>query len=140
VPPPIPHIPAVNNLPLPDESFLHIFFECDKTKKAIKSFINKHVAEWADCTDQDIREFLFIGKNLLTLKRDNFFISTLAINIMFYIWECKLQKKIPSGEGLANFVFYNVESIRRASTTLRTAMSINLAICRGWKAESDRRR
>jgi hypothetical protein len=39
-PPPIPHIPiAGNNLPLPDESFLHIFLNVTKQKKQLKALL-----------------------------------------------------------------------------------------------------
>jgi hypothetical protein len=85
------------------------------------------------------KRFLFTGINLHTDKRDNFFATSLAIIMLFYIWECKLQKKIPTLDGMSNEVFYTLENIRRASTTCQLAMIINLAICRDWKAETDRR-
>jgi hypothetical protein len=86
------------------------------------------------------KQFLFLGNNAATDMRDNLFISMLALSIMFYIWECKLQKRLPSNKGLANDVFYLIENIRRASATIRHDMSINLHICRSWTVEATRRR
>jgi hypothetical protein len=80
-----------------------------------------------------------MGVNPLTDKRDNFFVSTLAIVILFYIWECKLQKKIPYMDGMANKIFYTLENIRRVSNKCQNDMLIDLAICRDWKAETVRR-
>jgi hypothetical protein len=88
-------------------------------------------------TDEKLIRFLFCGINTVTEKRDNFFLSTVAISIMLYIrvWECKLRKTKPTVEALANDIFYGVENIGRASSTLYLAMNLDLLICRNWKAE-----
>jgi hypothetical protein len=85
--------------------------------------------------DEKLIRFLFCGINTETEKRDNFFLSTIAISIMLYIWECKLRKIRPTSEALANDIFYGVENIGRASSTLYLAMNLDLLICRNWKAE-----
>jgi hypothetical protein len=40
---------------------------------------------------------------------------------------------------LANDIFFGVENIGRASSTLYLAMNLDLHICRNWKAECSRR-
>jgi hypothetical protein len=49
---------------------------------------------------------------------------------MFSIWECKLQKTIPTVEKLENDVFFNMENIRKVSSALRSDILLNLHICR----------
>jgi hypothetical protein len=77
--------------------------------------------------------FLFTGKADITGQ------STVSLVIMYSIWECKLQKAVPSPEKLANDVFFMVENIRRVSTKLRYDMTLDLLICRCWRAETSRR-
>jgi hypothetical protein len=85
------------------------------------------------------KRFLFLGYDTVSDIYDNFFISTLALVIMLSVWECKLQKKIPVSEKIANDVFFHVENIRRASSAIRPYMTLNLHICRNWSAEVSRR-
>jgi hypothetical protein len=140
VPPPPPRLaPVPVHTDTPDESFIHLFFECNSTKIALSNFYAKYLPEWSNFSNEAKKKFLFMGVNPSTDKRDNFFISTLAIVILFYIWECKLQKKIPYMEAMANEVFYTLENIRRVSNKCQTDMLIDLAICRDWKAETVRR-
>jgi hypothetical protein len=136
--PPLLQAPVPALVPVPDETFIHLFFDCPHTSKVMNNFIQTFLP------DLNLHEakkfFFFMGLNTNTDKIDNVFISTLAVSIMFYIWECKLQKKLPTCEGLRNEIFYSVENIRRASATLRHHMSIDLHICRCWTAEASRRR
>jgi hypothetical protein len=80
-----------------------------------------------------------MGYDHITERFDNFFVNTISLVIMWSIWECKLQKKIPVSEKIANDVFFQVENIRRASSALRDSMMLNLQLCRNWSAEVSRR-
>jgi hypothetical protein len=71
-----------------------------------------------------------LGLNPSTQKIDNMFFEILKTVIMFYIWECKLQKKQPVYSGLLNEVFYSIEKMRLCSGKLRDAMTINLTLFR----------
>jgi hypothetical protein len=128
-----------NVIPVPEETFTHLFFECSFSKKAIKGFCAKYMPDYLLDTDGKYIQFLFCGMNCITGTRDNFFLSTVAISIMLYIWECKLRRIRPAIEALANDIFYGVENIGRASSTLYLAMNLDLHICRNWKAECSRR-
>jgi hypothetical protein len=123
----------------PDETFEHLFFSCTHTGTCINTFLQKCAPDLAFGDLVDKKKKNFMGLNPETGKHDNFFISTLAINIMRYIWECKLQKNRPMAESLANDIFFNIEGIRRASSTLRMSMNLNLSLCRNWTAEVARR-
>jgi hypothetical protein len=85
------------------------------------------------------KKFFFMGYDPITERFDNFFVNTVSLVIMWSVWECKLQKKIPVSEKIANDVFFQVENIRRASSALRDSMMLNLLLCRNWSAEVSRR-
>jgi hypothetical protein len=58
---------------------------------------------------------------------------------MYSVWECKLQKAIPTAEKMANDVFFMIENIKKSSAILGADMLLNLHICRCWSAEVGRR-
>jgi hypothetical protein len=132
-------ITSQNNPPnTPDETFVHLFFSCPHTKRVIKSFIDKFTG-WD--TDDDILMKKFIFTGLIPETNDlNFFALTISTYISFYIWQCKLQKKLPILSGLCNDIFYYVDNIRVISPLLRLDMNLNLPLCRLWAAESSQRR
>jgi hypothetical protein len=125
--------------PQGEETFIHLFYECTHSKKCIDNLMLKHLPELNFPDQLTKKNFLFLGINPATGKRDNFFVSTIAISIMRFIWECKLQKQIPVAESLANDIFFNIEGIRRASSTLKMSMNLDLSLCRNWTAEITRR-
>jgi hypothetical protein len=141
IPPPLAQpVPVPDPAVVPDETFIHLFYECPHTSGPINNFFRVFLNDMRLDNNMKEKKILFLGNNVATDMRDNLFISTLAITVMFYIWECKLQKRLPSNEGLANDVFYLIENIRRASAMIRHDMSINLHICRSWTPEAARRR
>jgi hypothetical protein len=80
-------------VPVPDETFVHLFFDCPHTNKVLSNFIQTFLQDLNLHNNDVKKKFFFMGFNNLTEKVDNVFISTLAVSIMFYIWECKLHKK-----------------------------------------------
>jgi hypothetical protein len=126
--------------PVPDETFEHLFYRCKVTSKLIRSFYEKYLPGWDFNDDTKVRKFIFMGQSHFSDSIDNFFISTVAITLNYFVWQCKLQKKIPVSENWYNELFYAVEIIRRISNNLRADMSLNLPLCRNWSEESSRRR
>jgi hypothetical protein len=88
-----------------DETFSHLFYDCPITNKAIKSFFQKFMFDYGPLMEQDLKKFIFTGTNAVSNKIDNVFISALSVSICFYVWECKLQKKLAEVESLANDIF-----------------------------------
>jgi zinc-binding in reverse transcriptase len=130
-----------NIIPVPDESFVHLFFECPSTRSLLNQFGTNMIPELFNPNNVQLcKKFLFTGHNPISGEIDNFFIQTIAILSMFYIWECKLQKKIPVLMGLLNELFYTGELIRQNSSKLREGMQLNLGLCRIWKDEASSRR
>jgi hypothetical protein len=95
---------------------------------------------WQFNDEQKVKAFIFTGISHENEISDNFFISTIALHFNFFIWQCKLQKKLPLPENWYNDMFYTVELIRRISPKLRSDMEINLLLCRSWPEEAGRRR
>jgi hypothetical protein len=101
--------------------------------------MQKYMNDYGPLTETDFRKFLFTGTNAVSNKIDNVFISALSVTICFFIWECKLQKKLPTVEGLANEIFYSIENMRRANNQLRRDTDLRLLICRSWAEQASRR-
>jgi hypothetical protein len=143
IPVPPPYIPApqlnnnVNNI-MPDETFEHLFHSCPTVKPIIKSFFEKHTG-WDHTNLESTKNFIFTGR-APNISETNLFISSVSIIFNFYIWQCKLQKKLPTPAALENELFYSLENILRTSNTIRNDMQLNLPLCRNWQDEAGRRR
>jgi hypothetical protein len=96
--------------------------------------------DYGPLTDPQLKKFIFTGTNVITDKIDNTFISAISITICYYLWECKLHKKLPVPAGLANELFYSIENMRKASSQIKRDMDLRLHICRSWKEQVSCRR
>jgi hypothetical protein len=125
-----------NDQNIPDESFVHLFFDCPITKKVLKKFNEKFLQ-----LDNDIllKDFIFTGR-IPNMNKPSLFLMTVASYVCYFIWQCKLQKKTPSVEGLYNDLFFGVENVARVNMQIRLDMNYNLPLCRSWRHEADRRR
>jgi hypothetical protein len=122
---------------LPDESFGHLFFDCVHTKSVMDNFFIRYLDhDLRDVEGQKKMQFTGMGPDF---TEPNFFILTIMSIAMHYIWQCKLQKNLPSLEGLLNEIFFIGGNILKVSNTMRNAMNLNLPLCRNWAAESGRR-
>jgi hypothetical protein len=131
----------INNIvPVPDETFIHLFFNCPVTRTILDALHNQKLSDMDCNTEQKLIQFYFLGINPRTAKNDNYFLSTIALLTMQFIWECKLKKVKPVYQTLLNDIYFLAENIRRMSNRMRAAMSINLAMCRSWYDEAHRRR
>jgi hypothetical protein len=85
-------IGLVNPVQAPDEGFLHLFFECPSTREVLERFCNTFLPElFLDTAEK--KKLFFMGMNPLTNRLDNHFLEILSITAMFFLWDCKLQKK-----------------------------------------------
>jgi hypothetical protein len=133
VPVPVPTV-AGN---IPDETFEHLFYSCPSVKIVIAEFFLRFTG-WNPANEVVTKNFIFTGTAPNTDQK-NFFISVLSIVFNYYIWQCKLQKRLPAPAALYNEIFYTMENIRRTSTTLRQDMQLNLPLCRNWNDEAAQR-
>jgi hypothetical protein len=124
--------------PIIEESFEHLFYSCPATSNVLTKFFNKYMSD-LNLTETDKKKFIFTGVNPITGSCANNFLSALAKQICFYIWECKLKKTIPMAESLYNDVFFYLENMRKASCAFSKDMNSNLLLCRCWPAETSQR-
>jgi hypothetical protein len=127
-------------VPIPDETFIHLFFSCAATGNVLTSVKNRLFPEINLTTDSEAKYFYFCGLNPQTKKVDNLFLQVLTKVIMYSIWESKLSKQLPSIMKVTNDIFFLIENMRRYSNKLRQDMNIGLTICRIWQDEASRRR
>jgi hypothetical protein len=86
-----------------------------------------------------MKRLLFTGMDP-EMSTPNFFLLTVMTTVLFYVWQCKLQKKVPTLESLLNDLFFTAENILKASNIMVNDMNLNLPLCRNWEAEASRRR
>jgi hypothetical protein len=124
----------------PDETFIHLFFDCPKTKAVVKNFCTVYMGIGRE-QDLAMKKFIFTGK-LMGIKPQNIFLATVSSVFNYEIWRAKLQKKSPNLNSILNSLVYTVENIRRMSNLMRqdTGMQLNLPLCRNWQDEAAQRR
>jgi len=121
--------------PLPDESFVHIFFECPTTSGWLRHFEREFFVEFNFESDMDRKNFWFcqhLGE--LDIYKNSFIISCIWC-IKFCIWEAKLMKKTPSNLTLTLNVLQIFSEIYDNSQKVRNEKDLhNFIICRSWDA------
>jgi hypothetical protein len=127
-------------VPAPDESFYHLFFECPYTRTVLQNFITRFLYDLNFDNERKKRAFFFTGSNPATGKVDNMFLLGIATVSMYHIWECKLKKTIPTIMGLTNEIFWSMDIATKLCRRISEDMSNNLHICRIWRAEASARR
>ena len=82
-----------NNGPVPDETFIHLFFDCPSVNNILNWLENTFFPDIAFNNRDNRLKFWFFG--ILPLRNENFSILNLTISqtFLFCIWRCKLQKK-----------------------------------------------
>jgi hypothetical protein len=89
-------------LPIPDESFAHLFFACTVTSNILETINHRLLPELNLNTREKAKKFYFCGVNPITNKIDSFFLQLLPKVILFSIWESKLSKQVPSSMKVLN--------------------------------------
>jgi hypothetical protein len=115
---------------IPDETFSHIFYECDTVREWHNRFSLKYLPENYFRNDQERREFFFLGIVHGT-DTDNFFIYAAVLIFQYCVWEAKLKKKIHSYntlELLFREIIYNF--LRINSLARKSKAKSNFKLCR----------
>ncbi len=115
---------------IPDETFSHIFYECDTVRDWHNRFILKYLPENYFRDDRERREFFFLGK-VQDIDGDNFFIHASVLIFQYCIWESKLKKKIHSYhtlELLFREIIYNF--LRTNALARKSKAKSNFKLCR----------
>ncbi len=80
-------------LPIPAESFSHIFFECPHSSRYRDAVENNFFPEVRNTTEQAKRNFWFTGI-LPGIRKNNIFISSIVAVVNYNIWNMKLKKEL----------------------------------------------
>jgi hypothetical protein len=121
-----------NTVPCPDETLLHLFFECNATKSVLSRLKAELLPELSNLGQEIEKNFWFTGKNFVSNKIDNSFLELLSGATMYAIWQCKLKKTIPTFLKVINDWDFLINNARAFNQKLRMDMTINLHICREW--------
>jgi hypothetical protein len=109
--------------PVPDETFLHLFFDCPESYKLRTDFLTTLVPEFSNATRHKKIELYFLSVNPLTNKNDNIFLTALTSFFNNFIWTCKLQKTLPNLIAMTNDIFSS--SKHSVKTTLLLDQACN---------------
>jgi hypothetical protein len=104
-----------NRVPVPDETFIHLFFDCIATRKIHERFFSLY-----GLRDNDRKSIFLLG----TIDADGPFYEIVyiwAIFIQFCIWEMKIYKRIYSGTTLDIDLKFFIENCFRNCPRLRLA-------------------
>ncbi len=82
-------------LSVPDETFMHIFFECGTVRSWHDGFLADYFPNNYVRNEQDRRNIFFLGR-VHEPDSDNFFISISILLFQYLVWEQKLRKKTSS--------------------------------------------
>jgi len=97
--------------PVP-ESFEHVFYSCPVTQDLLKKFFEKYI------TKALTAETFFSGTGVAGNENENVPFSLVLDLFRYSIWQCKLNKKVPTFAYIAEEVTYMTNSIRKTSNEL----------------------
>jgi hypothetical protein len=83
-------------VPCLDETFLHLFFECNSTNSVLSRIKADLLPELTNLGPEVEKKFWFTGINFVTNRIDNSFLELLSGATMYAIWQCKLKKTNPT--------------------------------------------
>jgi hypothetical protein len=115
---------------IPDETFSHVFYECDTVRDWHNRFSLKYLPENYFRNDQERRNFFFLGIVHGT-DTDNYFIFAAVLLFQYCIWEARLKKKIHSYNTLELLFREIIYSFLRTNSLARKSKAkSNFKLCR----------
>ena len=113
-----------------DETFFHLFFQCNVTTGWLTQFVEKFYSEIPPLDKKKKKKFWFLHINPQCEVNNLFFSNSLWI-FKYLIWESKLQKKVPSMTSLIIDFKFHLKNLYHHSTVVRLdCHKLNYAICR----------
>jgi hypothetical protein len=94
--------------PVP-ESFEHVFYSCPVTQALLKKFFEKFI------TKELTAEIFFSGVGSAGNEKENVPFSLVLDIFRYFIWQCKLNKRLPTLAYISEEVVYMTNSIRKTS-------------------------
>jgi hypothetical protein len=123
------HRPVMANIP--EESFKHLFFECEATKDRQSALVRKYFPEILPMTENEKLQFWMIGR---VKNKLNFFTLFSVLAFQCLIWQMKLRKELKYFSTLEQNWLYMLDTTFKQSKKIRDArLQINYSICRRWR-------
>jgi len=126
-------------LPANEESFAHLFFDCEYTRYLIENFLREFIPEFAGKSEHEKRLFMLGCASLSNIQLPG--IIVLARNMFqFILWEQKLTVKTPGWAGFATRLENEFNPV--VMHTARNRLNLNrndFILCRRWKQYRDER-
>ena len=95
--------------PVPEESFSHVFFDCPHSSRIVELFFARYI------TIEFNREQYFTGLVEPDNERINRPFAICMDVLRYYIWQCKLNKKLPTFSAVCAETEFMIGYIRRSS-------------------------
>jgi hypothetical protein len=90
--------------PVPDESFIHLFLNCETSADWHSQFLSIYFPNLVTMTAVQRAGFFFLGK-IPAMDKDNLFTICAVLLFQYCIWEEKLRKKNLHSELLRTFTW-----------------------------------
>ena len=115
----------------PDETFSHLFFDCEVVKNLHNSLENTAFVLPPD-GEKIVKDSWF---GVETLERENKFRRLLFMTVQYFTWEAKLQQKLPEANYILGETVFLLDNATRMDSHLRHAKNnFNCVISRNWDA------
>lgn len=121
---------SLSNRQTNDETFVHLFLECETTKNWQSTFTSKILGFRNELTMNEKKHLFFLGE-LPGEATDNYFLIASILLFQSLIWENKLRRKTPSFNTL-QISFFELTGRLLANSKLarECAEKLNLPLCR----------
>jgi exonuclease III len=117
----------------PDETFSHLFFDCETTNRYLRFFENLIFREKVNVTVNERKLLWFLGVVDATNTSLNTFLGICIWLVRYLVWDAKLKKKLPNNVALKQEFFYHINNIFEASPIIRhDRTKYDSYFCRNW--------
>jgi hypothetical protein len=119
-----------NAIPIPDETFKHIFYDCPTVKSFHEKIVQKYFSRIGTLDEAEKVKFWFFG---MYDDRINLFVTFAILRLQYQIWRMKLRKEILQFSTLEQNWLQTLDVTYRLSSKIREAvLLINFDIRRRW--------
>jgi exonuclease III len=126
-------------IPVQDETFSHLFFDCNHTKTLRGQMLNYIIDDGIVLTDLEKRKLFLLG--IYGNEDFNLFTAVAMHWLNYCIWDAKLRKHLISFSSILNNFYFGMDQMLTVSSKLRVSKTnCFLKIARNWEAARDARR
>jgi hypothetical protein len=118
-------------LPVPLETFIHVFFNCTYSTKYRQMVESDFFPEIINASEVERKKFWFLGLLQNNDDNNNLFITSFVQCFNFLLWQAKLKRTLPPVSVFRLDLCHNIKSMLKASGKLRSVkLGSNHYVCR----------